>query len=137
MLRELDLWSPSLVETNQLWVEIANGFSITTFFEREPYKGVMVSQSDHFLPFTTCQFVPQVVPEGSARLNRDNETVVPMDRNHINICKFSSAQDPMFLKVFGRLHAEIAAIGTSQQIGEQAQRIQRLLESVPTLPNDK
>jgi hypothetical protein len=54
-----------------------------------------------------------------------------MDRNHITICKFDSAQDSMFLKVFGRLHA---AIGTKEQGEEQAQRIQRLLESVPALP---
>lgn len=44
VLRELDLWSPTLLETNQLWVEIANGFSITSFFEREPYMGVLVRQ---------------------------------------------------------------------------------------------
>lgn len=42
----------------------------------------------------------------------------------------------MFLKVFRRLHAEIADIGTTSQVEEQAQRVQRLLESVPALPND-
>jgi hypothetical protein len=76
------------------------------------------------------------VPEGSARLNRGNETVVPIDRDHITICKFDSAQDSMFLKVFGRLHAEVAAIGTKEQGEEQAQRAQRLLESVPALPTE-
>jgi hypothetical protein len=40
----------------------------------------------------------------------------------------------MFLKVFGRLHAEVVAIGTVSQGEEQAQRVQRLLESVPALP---
>jgi hypothetical protein len=60
--------------------------------------------------------------------------VVPIERNHITICKFGSAQDSMFLKVFGRLHAEVAAIGTISQGEEQAQRVQRLLESVPALP---
>ena len=74
------------------------------------------------------------MPEGSARLNKSNETVVPMDRDHITICKFGSAQDSMFLKVFGRLHAEVAAIGTIAQDEEQAQRVQRLLESVSALP---
>jgi hypothetical protein len=57
-----------------------------------------------------------------------------MDRNHITICKFDSAQDSAFLKVFGRLHAEVAAIGTKEQGEEQAQRVKRLLESVPALP---
>lgn len=42
VLRELKLWSPSLIETNQMWVEIAGGFTITSFFEREKYNGVLV-----------------------------------------------------------------------------------------------
>jgi hypothetical protein len=45
-LEELKLWSPSLIETNQLWVEIADGFTITSFYERNRYMGVLVSQ--HF-----------------------------------------------------------------------------------------
>jgi hypothetical protein len=44
VLKELKLWSPSLIEANQLWVEIADGFTITSFYEREPYMGVLVSQ---------------------------------------------------------------------------------------------
>ena len=60
-----------------------------------------------------------------------------MDRNHITICKFSSARDPMFLKVFARLHAEIAAIDTPLQVEEQAQRVHNLLESVPVLPSNE
>ena len=44
VLEELKLWSPSLIEANQLWVEIADGFTITSFYEREPYMGVLVSQ---------------------------------------------------------------------------------------------
>jgi hypothetical protein len=60
-----------------------------------------------------------------------------MDRDHITICKFRSAQDPMFLKVFGRLHAEVAAIGTISQGEEQAQRVKRLLQSVPALPTNE
>lgn len=44
VLQELKLWSPSLIETNQLWVEIADGFTITSFYERNPYMGVLVSE---------------------------------------------------------------------------------------------
>jgi hypothetical protein len=44
VLEELKLWSPSLIETNQLWVEIADGFTITSFYERNSYMGVLVSQ---------------------------------------------------------------------------------------------
>jgi hypothetical protein len=44
LLEELKLWSPSLIETNQLWVEIADGFTITSFYERNPYMGVLVCQ---------------------------------------------------------------------------------------------
>lgn len=59
-----------------------------------------------------------------------------MDRNHINICKFKDSTDPMFLRVFGRLHAEIAALGTAAQVEEQAERVQRLLEFAPALPTE-
>lgn len=44
VLEELKLWSPSLIETNQLWVEIADGFTITSFYEINPYMGVLVSE---------------------------------------------------------------------------------------------
>jgi hypothetical protein len=44
VLDELKLWSPSLIETNQLWVEIADGFTITSFYERNSYMGVLVRQ---------------------------------------------------------------------------------------------
>jgi hypothetical protein len=44
VLEELRLWSPSLIETNQLWVEIAEGFTITSLYERNPYMGALVRQ---------------------------------------------------------------------------------------------
>ena len=44
VLQELKLWSPSLIETNQLWVEIADAFTITSCLERNPYMGVLVSR---------------------------------------------------------------------------------------------
>lgn len=47
VLRELKLWSPSLIEANALFVDIAEGFTITTFFEKEKTHGVQVSL--HFL----------------------------------------------------------------------------------------
>lgn len=65
-------------------------------------------------------------------MNKSNETVVPIERDHITICKFAGAQDPVFLKIFGRLHAEIAAIGTKG--AERAQQIRQALESVPAIP---
>lgn len=42
VLRELALWSPSLIETNTLFIDIAESFTITTFFEKDPTYGVQV-----------------------------------------------------------------------------------------------
>ena len=42
VLRELDLWSPWTLETNNAFAGIAEGFTITTFWEREDYHGIKV-----------------------------------------------------------------------------------------------
>lgn len=42
VLGKLELWSPYLIKTNTLFAEIANSFTITTFFETEKYRGVQV-----------------------------------------------------------------------------------------------
>jgi hypothetical protein len=42
VLRELDLWSPWTVDTNNAFVGIVNGFTITTFWEKEDLWGVRV-----------------------------------------------------------------------------------------------
>jgi len=44
VLRELELWSPWTIETNNQFVDIAEGFSITTFWEREMLHGVQVNR---------------------------------------------------------------------------------------------
>jgi hypothetical protein len=48
VVKELKLWSPSLVEANTLFAGIADNFTVTTFYERERYKGIQVC-SEHFL----------------------------------------------------------------------------------------
>jgi hypothetical protein len=35
VVKELQLWSASLLEANAMFVDIAEGFTITTFFEKE------------------------------------------------------------------------------------------------------
>lgn len=42
IIRELKLWSPSLMEADAMFVDIAEGFTITTFFEKEKTHGVQV-----------------------------------------------------------------------------------------------
>jgi hypothetical protein len=42
VMRELKLWSPWTMETNTNFAGIAEGFTITTFWEREDYWGVKV-----------------------------------------------------------------------------------------------
>jgi hypothetical protein len=43
VLRELKLWSPWTLETNTNFAGIAESFTITTFWERDAYHGVVVS----------------------------------------------------------------------------------------------
>lgn len=45
VLRELELWSPQVLETNSAFLtEIAPMFTITTYWEREKISGVQVSE---------------------------------------------------------------------------------------------
>lgn len=70
-----------------------------------------------------------MVNEGSARLNKSNETVVGLDANHLTMCKFPARNDT-YLKVFPRLSTEIAAIGTPLVDEEHELRVRKLFESV-------
>ena len=45
VLRELKLWSPWTIETNSLFAGIAEGFTMTTYWEKEDYCGVKVRSS--------------------------------------------------------------------------------------------
>jgi hypothetical protein len=42
ILKELQLWSPPLLDANAMFVDIAEGFTITTFFEKDKTHGVQV-----------------------------------------------------------------------------------------------
>jgi hypothetical protein len=64
VLEELELWSPSLIETNQLWVEIADAFTITSFYERNSYMGVLVNETS---PTATTMFQLLTEVAGCAR----------------------------------------------------------------------
>jgi hypothetical protein len=74
----------------------------------------------------------QVVNEGSARLNKSNETVVGLNANHLTMCKFPSRSSSLYSKVLRRLNAAITAIGTA--VGEDESELRRRLESVPDIP---
>ncbi|KAI1744617.1 hypothetical protein F4680DRAFT_231755 [Xylaria scruposa] len=117
IIKELELWSAPLQETNQFFIGVRDNFSITSFWETEKYCGV------------------KVVEEGSATLGAKYEKRIPLDKDHINMCKFESVQDPAYRDVFSRLYNEIVNIGTPTQVREQEERIKRLLESVPPTPD--
>lgn len=53
VLKELQLWSPAVLETNTLFAEIADGFTISTFFETNKYLGVQVRHSSKIIPVQT------------------------------------------------------------------------------------
>ncbi|KAF4986754.1 hypothetical protein FDECE_15788 [Fusarium decemcellulare] len=118
VLKELQLWSPSILDTNTLFTEIADGFTITSFYETMKCTGV------------------KVVEEGSARLNKTKETAIGLDRDHFDICKFGSVKEEGYRMVFGRLHAEISSIGSTEQLEQQALD-QRFREQLLRLYSDK
>ncbi|KAI1386356.1 uncharacterized protein F4822DRAFT_409788 [Hypoxylon trugodes] len=119
ILKELKLWSSPLIEIDALFVEISEGFTITTFYEGRNYNGI------------------KVVEEGSTRLNKSKETVIRLDGDHKTMCQFPSSEDPSYLKVFSRLHAEISAIGTAEQVQDHEQRLKLLLEVDKIQPDDR
>ncbi|KAI0008505.1 hypothetical protein F4779DRAFT_435158 [Xylariaceae sp. FL0662B] len=114
--QELRLWSKPLIDSNALFIDIAEGFTITSFFEKKKYHGVLL------------------VDEGSTRLNKGKEQVLGLDKHHLSMCKFSDLEDPNYLTVFGRLHAEISTIGTEEQTKEHEQLVERLLTLAPHPP---
>jgi hypothetical protein len=71
-----------------------------------------------------------VVNEGSARLNKPNETVVGLDANHLTMCKFP-VRNNLYTKVLRRLSAEIAVVGTPIVDEERELRVRKFFESVP------
>lgn len=73
-----------------------------------------------------------MVNEGSARLNKSNETVVGLDANHLTMCKFLSKNGPLYPKVLRRLNAAVTAIRSA--VGEDENELRKLLESVPKIP---
>jgi hypothetical protein len=132
VLEELKLWSPSLIETNQLWVEIADGFTITSFYEMNPYMGILVSRQSRLQ-------ATWVITKTTGRARRVRSTEQEQrncgshgqrPHHHLQIQQCSR------FDVFEGLRtlACLAAIGTVSQGEDQAQRVQRLLESVPALP---
>jgi len=114
VLRELELWSDQVLETNSFFLaEIAPKLSITTYWEREKIHGV------------------QVVEEGSARLNMTHEDVIGLDANHLNMCKYCDASDNKYIKVARRLKAEARTINDAIKTGIEHERITELLKLAP------
>ncbi|KAI0901834.1 hypothetical protein F4806DRAFT_501929, partial [Annulohypoxylon nitens] len=112
IIQELQLWSSFVVQENARFAEIAEAFTITTFFETKKLHGVLV------------------VNEGSATLNKTREAVVSLDRNHSTMCKFTDTDDVAYRRVFSRLHAVISMIGSREQLEEKERRL-RCLASLP------
>ncbi|KAI9665348.1 MAG: hypothetical protein M1831_001785 [Alyxoria varia] len=105
--KELRLWSDSLLETLVYFSSIVSKLSFTTFWETKPTKGV------------------QVVHEGSARMNIPSETVVSLDANHVDLCKFHGMEDSNYRKVLRRVTAEITKLQNESNVKEHAESDQK------------
>lgn len=97
VLRELDLWPRSLIKANAMFVDIAESFTVTTFFEKEETYGIQEGLPLTFMPRILTNLCPsQIMDEGSARLNKRQEQVVGLNGNHFEICKLRTTNDPMY-----------------------------------------
>jgi len=126
------------MEANALFVDIAEGFTITTYFEKEKTRGVQVRPSLPWNIRMLTRVCPiQVVNEGSARLNKTKEYVIGLDGNHQDMCKFPTTDDPMYRNILRRLKAEVSQIQLEEAEKEHEQRVQQILESVPPVVTEQ
>ncbi|KAH7082904.1 hypothetical protein BKA63DRAFT_501828 [Paraphoma chrysanthemicola] len=118
VLKELELWSDSLLELSQTFFEQSNTLLITSFYERQPYNGVYV------------------VREGSARGPFLHDTPIGLDANHHTICKFASTTGKfrtVHLQLYLRLtqiRAASDAIGIPPKVDDLVQRLQSLRDGL-------
>jgi len=85
----------------------------------------------------TCLCPLQVVNEGSARLNKTKEQVIGLDGDHLEICKFPTADNPMYKSVLRRLKAEVSQFQVTEAEKEHERRVQQMLESVPPVATEQ
>lgn len=120
VIKELKRWSYTLVDLANAFGELAPDFEITTYFEKIPLRGVLVSKRREKLDYNIDSRCDQVVPEGSARLNTRGERCRGLDANHSSICKFTE-KDGNWPAVSARLGAIMEGIAP-------------LAEGVPQVP---
>ena len=77
----------------------------------------------------------QGVDEGSSRLNKKAETVLPIACNHYDVCKFKDQEDPNYTKVLGRLQAEIHSMESEAGRALHHNLVEQRLKSVPPTPD--
>ncbi|KAK3693429.1 hypothetical protein B0T22DRAFT_505222 [Podospora appendiculata] len=92
VLRELETWSPTLLDLSRTFNEQLPRLLINSFYEKQMYDGV------------------KVVEEGSATLSYLTEIVDGLDANHRTMCKFADRHSSVYRAVLQQLETRIAAI---------------------------
>lgn len=122
MTEELQRWSDPLVDLATTFSDIAPKFQITTFFEKQLTHGVMVSVLDKHLTGLGADneliIRNQVVHQGSAHMNQQNERIRGLEADHISICKLEE-RDSNWQIVSSRFEAiaeEISAVRVIQNL---------------------
>jgi hypothetical protein len=83
-----------------MFVDIAEGFTITTFFEAQKTRISSIAyRSEAHRIVLTCPRGYYVIDEGSARLYKAKEHPIGLDAVHLEICKFKDTKHPNYIEV--------------------------------------
>ncbi|KAN0070951.1 Alpha/Beta hydrolase fold [Elaphomyces granulatus] len=112
VLKELETWSPTLLNLSRTFSEQIPRLLINSFYEKQPYQGIYVSNQRVAPSFSDAQLLTaaKVVNEGSATLSYFSEIVVGLDANHTTICKFSSKESSVYREITQQLETRMYEI---------------------------
>ncbi|KAK3335250.1 hypothetical protein B0T19DRAFT_452139 [Cercophora scortea] len=117
VLRELETWSPSLLELSRTFSEQLPRLLINSFYEKQLYEGVMV------------------VEEGSATLSYITEVVDGLDANHRTMCKFADRESSVYRAVISQLETRMIEVQRAMERSVPEQKNTEERQSSLELPD--
>ncbi|CAM1509288.1 Fc.00g030270.m01.CDS01 [Cosmosporella sp. VM-42] len=117
LLKDLDRHSSRLEQVSDTFLQLGGSLKIVTFYEVD--KMDMMSSL--------------VVEKSSAIMNMRNEVSIALNRNHRNLCKFSSRSDKMLELVMMRLAYVMDESTRSKELTNQDVLLRSLATSSPDL----
>ena len=105
LLKDLEHHSSRLEQVSDTFLQLGGSLKIVTFYEVDKMD-MMSSLVSLVATSYSMEGIPdcfQVVEKSSAIMNMRNEVSIALNRNHRNLCKFSSRSDKMLELVMTRL----------------------------------